>query len=411
MRCSVFLKRLSLYVDKRLPHLLMRAMDYHIKRCQSCREEYKTMLVIRDMCRDLPLLAPPNDFSKEIRKKLLDKEIKGEYLERSINMGAKRRINFSAVAIAAVIVIVIVSAAAIGSLSMVGSTKKDIAYEESKQNSSSTEMVQEDKADKADKAESPADDAGFSGDRDTASSSQSVAQIDRKLIKYKYLTMETIEFDRTIDLIYAKVESMGGYVETSNVEGKSRFNERSNEDRSAHFEIRVPSNKLEQFTNSLGDAGDIIRDETGSEDITGQYFDTEARLKSLQIQEERLLTILTKAEKLQDIIELERELSTVRYEIENLTGTLKKWDNLVDYSRVTLDVYQVKQLSPGNTNTFYERVRRAFSRSVDSLIKFFQNIAIGMVVLLPYIPLILLVIWIIRKLYVKRVSNKKNEEA
>lgn len=408
MYCSVFLKMLSLYVDKRLPRLLMRAMDYHVKRCQTCREEYKTMLAIRGMCRDLPLLDLPKDFSKEIRKKLLDEEIKGEYLERSINMREKRRINFRTIGIVSIILIVIVSAVAIGSLSMVGSTKKDIAYEESKQNSSSTEMVQEDKADNA---ESPADDAGFSGDRDTASSSQSVAQIDRKLIKYKYLTMETIEFDRTIDLIYAKVESMGGYVETSNVEGKSRFNERSNEDRGAHFEIRVPSNKLDQFTNSLGDAGDIIRDETGSEDITGQYFDTEARLKSLQIQEERLLTILTKAEKLQDIIEIERELSTVRYEIENLTGTLKKWDNLVDYSRVTLDVYQVKQLSPSNTNTFYERVRRAFNRSVDSLIKFFQNIAIGMVVLLPYIPLILLVIWIIRKLYVKRVSNKKNEEA
>ena len=70
----------------------------------------------------------------------------------------------------------------------------------------------------------------------------------------------------------------------------------------------------------------------------------EARLKSLKLQEERLLTILSKAELLQDIIELERELSNVRYEIENYTGTLKKWDNLIEYSKVTIDVYEVHEI-------------------------------------------------------------------
>ena len=115
--------------------------------------------------------------------------------------------------------------------------------------------------------------------------------------------------------------------------------------------MRIPRKSFDQFISGLGDVGSVINQQITGEDITGQYLDVEARLKSLKLQEERLLTILSKAELLQDIIELERELSNVRYEIEHYTGTLKKWDNLIDYSKVTIDVYEVHEIKEEEANS------------------------------------------------------------
>jgi len=212
---------------------------------------------------------------------------------------------------------------------------------------------------------------------------------ERKIIKSAYLSVETLEFDRFINAIYGKLSSLGGYVESSNVEGIPR-NAQGRTLRTAHFEIRVPKKYFQQFITDVGELGNLlIKQETG-QDITSQYFDTEARLKSLQIQEERLLTILEKAEKLQDIIELERELSNVRYEIENLTGTLKKWDNMIEYSRISMDVYEVKELKeeePADL-TWGEKIVRAFTESLKQLADLCKNFIVFLAGALPYLAVL-----------------------
>ena len=57
--------------------------------------------------------------------------------------------------------------------------------------------------------------------------------------------------------------------------------------------------------NAVGELGNVIRSESWGEDVSAQYFDTEARLRSLEFRKS-ICTILSRAEKLKDIIELER---------------------------------------------------------------------------------------------------------
>jgi len=170
--------------------------------------------------------------------------------------------------------------------------------------------------------------------------------------------------------------------------------------RTAHFEIRVPKQHYQQFITDVGELGNLLTRQEYGQDITGQYFDTEARLKSLQIQEERLLTILNKAEKLQDIIELERELSSVRYEIENLTGTLKKWDNMIEYSRISLDVYEVRELKEEEPVdlTWGERIIKAFTQSLEQLAVLCKNFIVFLASALPYLVVLSVFSWIVWKL-------------
>lgn len=241
----------------------------------------------------------------------------------------------------------------------------------------------------------------------TKASSIPAPQLDRKVIKTALLSIETLQYDRTVDGINKQIIVLGGYIETSNVSGSRKGQEGMN--RKAHFEVRIPSKSLDQFMTNVGDLGNIISKENHGEDITGQYFDVDAHVKTLRIQEERLLTILQKAEKLQDIIELERELTQVRYEIENFTGTLQKWDNMVEYSKITLDVYEVREITKLVTppTTLWGRIVKAFTGSVHAVGQFLMDVLVFMFIILP--PLVIMGVIACIIIGIVRISRRKRK--
>lgn len=209
-----------------------------------------------------------------------------------------------------------------------------------------------------------------------------------KIIQTAEITMETLEFEKTVDQIVSHVRMMGGYAEVSNIQGRSLQYKGENQRRTAKFTFRIPKRDFSQFLTDIRAYGSVVWENSRGEDITERYFDTEARLKSLEIREERILAILQEAEKLQDILELERELSEIRYQIENLTGTLKKWDNLVEFSTVYVTVHEVeeiKPIDPPKPKNLWERIRGGFKDSVETLGKLLEDILVGLVVISPFV--------------------------
>lgn len=198
----------------------------------------------------------------------------------------------------------------------------------------------------------------------------------RKLIKNVEIHMETTKFDASISKIEASTGKFGGYVEGSSVSGVSA-QEASGATRSASYTIRIPANRLDDYLKEAGTIGNIISKQIMTEDVTSQYFDTEARLKSLKMQEERLLELLKQTGSLKDVLEIEKELAAVRYEIEGLTTTLKKYDSLVDYSTIRIELIEVQSLTQ-NASTLGERIGAAFKKSVTSI----SNGAQGLLVFL-----------------------------
>jgi len=197
----------------------------------------------------------------------------------------------------------------------------------------------------------------------------------------------TVDFEETTSAIERRVLQEGGFVAVSNIQGWSRQDAESKPMRSAHYKVRIPSNRFEQFMTDVGELGNVTRSESWGEDVTSKYFDTEARLKSLTIQEERLLTLLSKAEILSDILELERELASVRYEIENLTGTLRKYDNLVAYSTLEIDVREVEEIKKVEEKpvTLWDKIARAFNRSIENVAKMLENLLLFLIGALPFL--------------------------
>lgn len=238
--------------------------------------------------------------------------------------------------------------------------------------------------------------------------------IGRKIIKSSNISIETTDFDYTVNEIKKRTDYIGGYIESSNSTGKRINYKGNNENRQASFRLRIPESVFEKFISDVGDLGNIINDRNSGQDITDQYFDTEARLKTLRIQEERILDILRKAERIQDILELERELSDIRYRIENYTGTIRKWDNLVAFSTLEIVVYEVQEIKEIKPTpiTFGEKIKNGFKSSVEALEEIGKGLVIFIVSLIPFLVIIIPVVFLILYIIRRNKGNKdtKNDE-
>ena len=201
----------------------------------------------------------------------------------------------------------------------------------------------------------------------------------RKIIKHSNLSLETLEFDQSLQQISALIEEKGGYIESQSIDSYGNSYHRSGEyvqERSASIQARIPSEKLDQTISEVGGICNLLSKSESMEDISDQYFDSEARLSTLQLQEERLLEILSKADKLEDVITLEQALSNVRYEIERLTASLKRMDNQVTYSYLNLDLREVVKYNEtvSAPRTFGEKLAASFRRGGQNLVDSTQGV-------------------------------------
>ncbi len=160
----------------------------------------------------------------------------------------------------------------------------------------------------------------------------------QKIIETLSYQIETLRFDESVKTIQTLCSKLGGYIQNSSVDGRGENQENL---RQALFTLRIPQGKLSELKTSASGIGSILNFTSNSENISDKYYDTEARLKSLRTQQERLLALLQKSGALKDIIELEKALSDVNYQIEELTGSLRQYDSLIDYSTVTIQLVEV----------------------------------------------------------------------
>lgn len=199
-----------------------------------------------------------------------------------------------------------------------------------------------------------------------------------KLIREANLSIQTTEFEEAVADLEALVIEMGGYFQNASLRGGSYRN--ANANRTGDYTIRIPAEQYDSFMGQTGNLGYVTSRNETTENIGEQYYDTEARLKTQKTKQERLLSLLEKAENMEDIISLETALSDVEYEIERLSSTLNRYDSLVGFSTIYLTLNEVHKVSEetGVTNTLGQRMSKGFSSSVEGLIDGAQDLLVWM---------------------------------
>lgn len=232
----------------------------------------------------------------------------------------------------------------------------------------------------------------------------SAPMTDRKLIYRATVFAETKEFDESKEKLDALIQKYGGFIESSSVSGND-YDGRKKQ-KSLEYTLRIPAESLFAFLEDLEETVHVLSCDTGMDDVTTTYVDTEARLTALRREEERLLALLDQAANVTEILEIENRLSEVRYEIERMTAQLKTYDDEIEYSTVTVTLNDVTDYSV--RSSFGSRSYDAFLSGWSSFVNSMQGLVIGLLRLWPFLLIVLIAIIVI-VLCVKR-SAKKNRE-
>ena len=187
-----------------------------------------------------------------------------------------------------------------------------------------------------------------------------------KLIRNAALEIEVEHFENAMETIATVAGEEQGYVNTQNSERGA------NGKLQGVIVVKILPASLDRFLLKLRALGDLKNQTLGAEDVTKAYFDTDARLRNSKRMEERLIDMLKKnTGKVSDLLQVEKELSRVREQIEQMQGQLKYYDALVAYATVTISLRE-KDLSQAaayllrehaNLSLFAKDVEKAFAEA------------------------------------------------
>ena len=243
---------------------------------------------------------------------------------------------------------------------------------------------------------------------------QTNVSLTEKIIYSANANLETIHFEETLESLKSIITQFNAFVESSYESGTDYATKYYgyNSYRNASYVIRVPRENFSAMTNLLSTLGHVTSLYTDAVNVSEQYTDVESRLTVYRTEESRLLSMLEKCENVADMITIESTLSNVRYEIESLTSQLKNLDNRVNYSSVSLYIYEVEELTPvvQTHRTYWQQMTDGLKDTLAGVGNFFKNLLKFLVVASPVIVIIAviaIVIIVIYKRYMKRVNKKR----
>ena len=229
---------------------------------------------------------------------------------------------------------------------------------------------------------------------DSNSSTKETQQnIEQKIIKEGNLRFETNDLKATYTQIQNAVKSHNAIIQ-NDTEGKNY------ESVFRKLIIRVPSKNFDLFLKDISKGvAYFYNKEISSQDVTAEYIDIDARLKAKKVLENRYLELFKKANKVTEMLEIEKQLSAIREEIEAKEGQLNYMQNQVSFSTVTIEFYKSIAEESGVTTSYGMKIWTAIKSGFNSLSSFFINL----LSIWPFIIILFAAGYFIRK----RFKSKK----
>ena len=229
---------------------------------------------------------------------------------------------------------------------------------------------------------------------------------ERKLIKTVFIDAETEHYDDLIPALDAQIVTLGGYVESRETGNYSR------DRRWSRMTVRIPADRLSDFIAHVGENANVLSTSEQTQDVTLQYADTEAKITALKTEQNRLLELLSEAQNLSEILEIEARLSDVTYELERYESQKRSYDNRIVYATVTLSIQEVRTLTPVEKPTVWKRVSDGFRESLEGVGNGLVNVFVFLTAGSPYLVIWGAVIWgivvLVRKLRRKKQKIKQS---
>lgn len=220
-------------------------------------------------------------------------------------------------------------------------------------------------------------------------------ETEAKVIKESVLRFETLSIEKTYNQVKTLVFSNNGIIQKDETNKNYSSIER-------RLTIRIPTTSFQKVIDTISDqVGVFDRKEISQRDVTEEFIDLEARLKSKRKLETRYLELLVKAKNVKEILEIEREVAKIREEIEAKQGRLNYLLNKVSLSTIQLSFYQQTEIEKPISQSYFNRIVKAFKGGFTGIGNFF----IGLLYIWPFI-----IIGVLGTLFIRRKLQKRKKQ-
>ena len=234
----------------------------------------------------------------------------------------------------------------------------------------------------------PGEGSSFSSDDLTSSMlDPSTVESSRKIVYNASVRMETTDYDTTRAALQEAVTAANGYLESTDQGGS-----KDSGSRYTYYTARIPAENYRSFLTAAGEAGNVTSLNESAQDITAEYVDVEARLKALN-----------------DLLEIESQLSDVQYQLESYTGQMRLMDNQVRYSTVDISLQEVRVLTPTAT-TFGEKFVEAVTSGWRGFVDGAENLILVVVYLWPVVLIVLAILLVARPALKRRKARRAEKK-
>lgn len=401
MNCNEIKDMLSLYIDGELDENEKKAIEEHLRICESCRNELEQYQKIINMLQNLIEEEPPIGYCKRLHEKLLKAKQQKKVSTRS------RWVKYGSIAAAFVLVISVIYVS--NNLRMGSSTKNEnsVAYDREMQATESpaappetTDMYGLSTNDSKIKEKESA-----SGDNNILMrASLSIEEgHEIKIIKSGNITTQTEGYDLFVNNLISKVESLGGYIEQNNTDVNNWYGDRDKKIKSGYLKLRIPDEYFEELVIYLENESDVYQKNVTATDLTKEYYEKDNKVKNLELQEIHLREMFANAKTVEETLLIENELRRIRTEIDALNISLSDINDRASMSTISLEIREVLKtnLSLSDRDNVWERAKVGFINTVNRIVEFSENLIILLVSITPIlipILIILIILWIkIRK--------------
>ena len=239
---------------------------------------------------------------------------------------------------------------------------------------------------------------GDKGAGEAAAVKAATAPADRKIVYTATIELIVRDLDEALPQVEKLVAAHKGYISKSEVRNDTGTR------RVATFAIRVPVDAFAPTREGLLPLGTPERNALDSQDVTEEYVDVQARIKNLKEQEDKLNELLKekrKEEKLEDVIKVSDRIAEVRRDVERVQGRLNYLANMTTLATINLTLKEIKDYKPPTAPTFGSRATATFEKSWDTLVEFGQGLALFVVGLGPWLPILIpagfALVWAVRR--------------
>jgi hypothetical protein len=167
-----------------------------------------------------------------------------------------------------------------------------------------------------------------------AAAEQRAAQpFDRLVIRTAQLSVEVANIEQALAQVRAIASRGGGFVSASN----TRVEKVNDQERTiADLTLQVRTDGADTALSDLRALGKVTTETSGSQDVTEEYVDLDSNMRNLQASESAILKLMDKAGRLEDVVALQRELTSIRGQIERIQGRKRYLERRSDMATITL---------------------------------------------------------------------------